>query len=228
MLACQAVTWTDSLDGYCERVGPALLAEPLNFVSNLAFLGAWFAVGRLRRKRDVPRTPGLMIMQTLLFAIGTGSALFHSFANRATMLADVIPILALLVFYLGYFLSQIQRWTPVQTGLGILGFLVLSALAGAVPRAWVNGSNGYLGSWLTLGGLAWWCEPHRSRLRTAALVFTVSLVCRSLDDALCPYWPWGTHFVWHLCNAVVLYQLLAIAVEHTASTAPAPASGSAH
>jgi hypothetical protein len=28
----------DMMDAYCERVGPGLLAEPLNAVSNISFL----------------------------------------------------------------------------------------------------------------------------------------------------------------------------------------------
>ena len=32
--------WMAPLDGYCERLGPGLWAEPLNFLSNAAFLVA--------------------------------------------------------------------------------------------------------------------------------------------------------------------------------------------
>ena len=33
------------MDAYCERVGPGLLAEPLNAVSNISFLLAAWAAG---------------------------------------------------------------------------------------------------------------------------------------------------------------------------------------
>ncbi len=39
-------------------------------------------------------------------------------------------------------------------------------------------------------------------------VFLVSLIARSLDNALCAWWPYGTHFVWHILNAIVLYRLV--------------------
>jgi len=51
----------------------------------------------------------------------------------------------------------------------------------------------------------------RARLTSFALVtvlFAVSLTLRQLDGPLCPAWPLGTHFGWHLCNAAVLYLLV--------------------
>lgn len=44
-----------------------------------------------------------------------------------------------------------------------------------------------------------------SSLLAAAGVFALSLTMRTLDNALCPQWPAGLHWGWHLCNAVVLY-----------------------
>jgi len=39
----------------------------------------------------------------------------------------------------------------------------------------------------------------------AASVFTLSLVLRTVDQAVCPWLPPGTHFFWHLLNPLVLY-----------------------
>ena len=33
----------------------------------------------------------------------------------------------------------------------------------------------------------------------------VSLTLRTLDEPLCGAWPIGTHFLWHLLNAVTLW-----------------------
>jgi hypothetical protein len=40
----------------------------------------------------------------------------------------------------------------------------------------------------------------------------MSLIFRSIDMAVCPELPLGTHFLWHLLNAVVLYLLLRAAL----------------
>jgi hypothetical protein len=51
-------------------------------------------------------------------------------------------------------------------------------------------------------------DPEARAFALAAGVFTVSLVFRTIDEALCQTFPVGTHFLWHLCNAAMLYLLL--------------------
>ena len=43
-------------------------------------------------------------------------------------------------------------------------------------------------------------------------MFVVSLAFRTMDQAVCPAFPLGTHFIWHLLNAGVLYILLRAAI----------------
>jgi hypothetical protein len=52
----------------------------------------------------------------------------------------------------------------------------------------------------------------RRGLAFAALLFAISLTLRSVDMALCPAFPLGTHFAWHILNAAVLYILLRTAI----------------
>jgi len=47
---------------------------------------------------------------------------------------------------------------------------------------------------------------------TGAAVFLVSIAFRSIDNAVCPVLPLGTHFLWHCLNACVLYLLLCAAM----------------
>jgi hypothetical protein len=46
----------------------------------------------------------------------------------------------------------------------------------------------------------------------AAAVFVISLAFRTVDRAVCGTFPLGTHFIWHLLNAVVLFVLLRAAI----------------
>ena len=48
-------------------------------------------------------------------------------------------------------------------------------------------------------------EPEPYILLVAAAVFAFSLFFRSIDSAVCPELPLGTHFLWHLLNGVLLY-----------------------
>jgi hypothetical protein len=113
----------------------------------------------------------------------------------------------------------------VQCWDGRIGFLLENVPAGAQARC-LNGSLGYVpalfamvltGSYLTTSG-------HRAAplILTAAATFTVSLACRSLDQQLCGDWivmghRMGTHFLWHLLNALTLFLLLAAAIRHGGS-----------
>jgi hypothetical protein len=56
--------------------------------------------------------------------------------------------------------------------------------------------------------------PARRDLVLAAMIFTLSLALRTIDAAACEAFPLGTHFLWHLLNAAVLYVLLRAAMRH--------------
>ena len=79
---------------YCERGGdPSFWAEPLNAISNGAFIIAGLVAARqLKRspRRDYALFEWLMI--ALILAIGTGSFLFHTYATVWAIPFDTIPI----------------------------------------------------------------------------------------------------------------------------------------
>ena len=46
------------------------------------------------------------------------------------------------------------------------------------------------------------------------MLFLVSLTARTLDRSACAILPIGTHALWHILNAAVLYALVAAAIRH--------------
>ena len=78
------------VDLYCERTGPALWAVPANALTNLAFIvaGLW-GVREVRWHRTGTFAE---VLAWWVVAIGIGSMLFHAFAVKATIWADVLPI----------------------------------------------------------------------------------------------------------------------------------------
>ncbi|NND48653.1 MAG: hypothetical protein HKN60_00205, partial [Rhizobiales bacterium] len=81
---------------YCERAGVAgLWAEPVNALTNAAFL-----ISAVLILRELSRPPALSPLRqwdiaalaAIVFMIGLGSAAWHVWPIRATLLADVIPI----------------------------------------------------------------------------------------------------------------------------------------
>jgi hypothetical protein len=202
--------WSTPIDQYCERLDPSFGAEPVNALTNAAFIAA--AVMTLmdwRRGGSSDRAVFALIM--VVFAIGLGSFAFHTWATRGAKLLDVIPIG---LFIYGYFLLALRRMLGmpwVYSVVLLIAFMALSiGLAIAVPREVLNGSTGYfpaLGALLVVGWLLKGSAQGRAML-TGAAIFSVSLALRIVDLDICDAFPLGTHFLWHVLNAVLLYLLL--------------------
>ncbi|NKX44556.1 ceramidase domain-containing protein [Roseicyclus persicicus] len=210
--------WTTPIDAYCERLGPGLWAEPVNALTNAAFLVAALA-GAVAALRAGLRDRALWVLIALAAAIGVGSFLFHSFATPWAALADVTPIWAFVALYLYSFGTQVAGVRPLRlvfgTALGLVALIAAmagldAALDGAA--AVLNGSEHYAPALLAM--LVFSVLLHRRHHPLAPLVaaatatFALSLTFRTLDAPLCPALPLGTHFLWHLLNATVIGLLL--------------------
>jgi len=208
--------WFSAVNGYCERGGPGLWAEPLNAVSNASFLvAAWFSWRLSRARAD----RGGQALALILAAIGIGSTLFHTIAQVWAVLADVVPIQLFILVYLA--LATIRFFgTPAWAGVAAaVAFVPLSALLTAGLQATVgglNGSSGYLPVPLLILGYA---IALRSRAPDAARglavgggLLALSLVFRTVDRAVCPSVPFGTHFLWHLLNGAMLWWMIRVLV----------------
>jgi hypothetical protein len=214
------------VDLYCERTSAAFWAEPANFWTNAAFLLAAYLGHRQARQDNLLGDRAIQISLGLLSAIGIGSAMFHGFATRWAEFCDVIPIGAYVFWFLGVWLRQILAWSWGRIGLGFVGLAALSGLFIAmVPSARVGGSEGYFGVALCLLALGWAQRADSRRPKPAYLLyagrlFLLSLVFRSIDLKVCDEFPLGTHFLWHLCNAGVLFLTLKALLLEKASRSP--------
>jgi hypothetical protein len=214
-------SWSTPIDNYCERLDPGFWAEPLNAMTNGAFLlAAIFAFLRWQRAGGRDRASLWLICVTSV--VGVGSFLFHTFANRWSVLADVIPIA---VFIYSYFLLAMRRYLllPWVAALLATGIFILfntqfiKLWLSLFPGLTLNGSVGYIPAALALVAVGILCRmraagPEGRALLLAGSVFAVSLVFRSLDGEICSALPVGTHFLWHLFNAAVLLILMRAAI----------------
>ena len=105
--------WAEAVDGYCERLGPGLWAEPWNAVTNLAFV----LVGLWMWRRSAGIGPA-RVLSAVLVVIGIGSGLFHTFAQTWAGVADVAPILVFVLLYVWYANRHYWRLGPVWSGVG--------------------------------------------------------------------------------------------------------------
>lgn len=209
--------------GYCERAtSHAFWAEPMNAVSNGAFILAAIA-GLLLYLRSGRRDWLAAVLIVLVFMIGFGSFLFHTMPQRWTLLADVLPIQFFAFSYFGLALVRFIGARPAVAVGGTLAFLLasflLEAALGALLQPGMRGSAGYASFVLALFGVAFAVRRRNEDDATArlvglaGLVFALSLSLRTLDQVLCQSVSFGTHWLWHLLNAMVLYLLLRAAIE---------------
>jgi len=212
--------WSIPVDLYCERRDPAFWAEPVNALTNLAFLLAAAAAFVLWR-RSAARDGAVLVLIVVTVLVGLGSFAFHTLATRGASLLDVVPIA---LFIYGYFWFALHRFVglawPRALAATIAFFILSSWFPAQLPRGFLNGSGGYLPAWAAMVGIGAWLtrrrHPAGRPILAAALVFTLSIACRAIDQAVCATTPLGTHFLWHLLNALVLYLLLRAAIVHGA------------
>ena len=204
-----------SIDNYCERTGPEIWSEPLNALTNLAFVAAGIVGIVLCRRHGADRFAVLLSWWAVV--IGVGSGLFHTFANGITLYADVLPIIAFILLLNWYVLTRFLDVRAMMALAVLVAFyLVAGALTGFAPaslREATNGTIGYLPAFLGLLFFGGWLSRRghaaARHMYWAAGLFVVSACFRSVDMALCADVPIGTHFLWHSLNSLVLGVLLA-------------------
>ena len=228
---------------YCERgLSPAFWAEPLNAVTNGGFiLAALAGAVMIARRPSAERSLWQIFFVLNFIAIGAGSFLFHTAPNVDTALADTGPIGVFMLTYLIFSLRRFAGASWLVTALAIAAFIGVIVMSfkmqclngrmgfsldippGAQAKC-LNGSLGYAPALVAMWLIAvWLClkrHPAALLIFAAALTFLVSLTFRSLDQRLCADvivlgHRTGTHFIWHLLNALTLFLLLVAAIKYS-------------
>lgn len=201
------------ITNYCER-GESLWfwAEPWNLWSNLAFFASALACLILlwSRKTNVKSKFWYLTLIAMTALTGVGSALLHTMPIYWTRWFDVVPLSLWILIFLGKFYSSMGFSKSYVVWVYIFFFGLNYIALAHFDSALVVKSNYYyatalmalFGSWLAhLRGF-----PTRY-LWAGTLLFGLSLTFRILDHSICPSFPVGTHFLWHTCNATVIYLL---------------------
>lgn len=182
-----------------------LLVEPMNTFTNIAFVvAAWHAWIFAKRMGLVSFATRLLCL--LSATIFVGSTLFHALATDWARWLDFVPILLFEVCYFYFYLGQMK-------GLALSAVTIVAVI---VTNHWfpgaLYGSAVYGQALLAIAALG---IRHCLRVRTepfllllAAGVFALSLIFRTVDSVVCPLFPLGTHFLWHLLNGLLLYLLM--------------------
>ena len=208
---------TQAIDSYCERTGPEYWSEPVNAVTNAAFLIAAFIMWRRTGAAALPITRALI---AVLAIIGIGSYLFHTHGQVWAAIADTTPIVVYVLIYI--FAANRHYW-----GLSLWPALGLTALffpyaAATVPLFQIvpglGSSAGYAPVPLLIFIYALLLRhrlPEVARgLAIGAATLCLSIFFRSLDLPICGQIPLGTHFMWHILNAIMLGWMIEVLHRH--------------
>ena len=201
--------------GVCERTEPGIWAEPLNVSSSFSFFIAAIMLLRFYLNNKEITSKWILdihILTGTLILIGAASVVFHMAPSYYTELADIIFIV---LFINVYFFSVMVRIAGVQ---GASLFVVYMAFLGSThilvdqfPNA-MNDSIGYLSTMFTLIFIAFYLNirrrPAARAFLIAAMIGVLSLFFRVIDNEICGSFKYGTHFIWHILNAVLIYILL--------------------
>jgi hypothetical protein len=209
--------WTRAIDGYCERTDPSYWSEPVNAVTNAAFLIAAWIMWRRVRGQDLPLAT---LMVVILAAIGAGSYLFHTYAQVWAATADVIPIVLFILLYVFAATRDfLGMGTSISLGVTVLFVPYAAALTGLfalLPFFAVSAPYWPVPLLITVYALLLaFRHPATARgLWIGAFLLILSLVFRSIDEAVCGTVPFGTHFMWHILNGVMLGWMIEVYRRH--------------
>ncbi len=227
--------WTKSIDIYCERITADFWAEPFNALTNIAFiLAAIIGLIVAKKYKKLDFINGLLIL--LAATIGVGSFLFHTYANKWSEYADLIPIALLAVIYIAFSVRRFFNKSWFGVIIVALGFFGISAallyfITPFVPTtlAWLNGSHIYAPVLLGLFAMSFSLLFVRHRavnlMLMATITFIVSLSFRTIDSQICEIFPTGTHFVWHSLNGLMIALLLVAIIKYGKIKAGVSGSG---
>ena len=206
---------SQSIDIYCERLDVGIWAEPINAVTNFAFILAaiimWMRCKNLVEGR---------VLAFLLFSIGCGSFLFHTFAQTWAAILDVTPILIFILTYIYAANRRFLVWSKRMSITGVILFLPYQFLVVSILS-----SIQFLGSsaqYVPVAILIFFYSAllHKSKtnlsreLFVGATILSLSIFARTIDEPLCLIVSVGTHFIWHILNAIMLAWMIEILRRH--------------
>ena len=197
------------------RVGGDLRQGAATKDSRVGFASLRYAPGRGNDKKI-----DLWLLAASLFAIGLGSGAWHLAPSGATVLMDVIPIT---IFINVYIIASLRRlfglgWRKVFGWWGIYQAVGIAAQI-YLPADMLNGTIMYIPTYATLVVMTF-ALTRRDReagkiFATMTTLWSLSLIFRTIDHGICPQFAFGTHFLWHTLNALVLWRLSLVLIRKT-------------
>lgn len=201
----------------CEALhsGESWFSEPLNVLSSALFLVTAFALHYYFRKSQNrhPSAPryfdlDIRLLIGVIYAIGVSSLLLHSIPNSVTEFFDVISISLFIIVFFFSVMLRILRCSTRNIILAFLGFCFFTFSSITYMQSYMNGATSYISTMAALTMVAFYLygknHPSAKHFLAAGQIGIVALYFRSIDTKMCDFMPIGTHWIWHVMNAVLI------------------------
>ena len=144
----------------------------------------------------------------MIAAIGIGSFMFHTMATPFTRWLDIIPIFLFQLLFIRFYTRRVINLPVAVIGILLIVFLAACVYGRQFPDV-INGSLIYAPALLVIFVLGLYHyqsqKMERRLLLGASSLFLLSIFFRSIDNMICAQFVLGTHFLWHILNALVIY-----------------------
>ena len=189
---------------YCERTNFDAFGEPLNAISNLAFILCGLIL-IFRKKMKLSPLPYAVIF------IGISSFLFHYIPTKIFSALDIFSIILFVIIYNTILTKRILNYSNKYSIISSVLLLLISYLVGILFFQTIIGSSSfYLGLLIYMVFISFLLKksPNKKFFLFAIVLFIISIIFRSIDIYLCNFILFGTHFIWHIMNSLVTYFLI--------------------
>lgn len=215
------------IDFYCERIAGNFdhgFGEPLNTITNITFIIASALIFReiFKNKLFKLKNFDIVFLAFTLGLIGVGSSIYHATPSNHTELMDVIPISTFIHLYLISFFIRVLKFKIWQALSVFFAFVFVGYWCGAnLDPQTLNGTIMYIPTYIMLFvmmGFLYLQEKSSAKVKTkhlalTALIWSFSLTFRTIDIPACEItYGIGTHILWHILNAIVLYRLIVLII----------------
>lgn len=194
---------------YCER-GDSLefFAEPLNAISNLAFIFAGLGIYRLLTKNRIQQVEYKTVL-ILILLVGFGSFLWHATRNSFTLLLDAVPTALSFTLIIYILLSKLIANKLIALLIAALllptRFFISSFASTDIISSLIRNAIIFT----TILVLIVWSFKKYGRVALEGLsvlaIYLLAISMRVMDLQTCPTFNIGTHFLWHILNALAVY-----------------------
>ena len=192
----------------CELQSNQLRSQPLNLITNFAFLITSYLIFRLIKNEKV-KDKGIHLLFLTSILIGFGSIAHHTVPTNFTLLLDGIPIYIFLYFGFCQILDILTEKKELAFLLPSL-YIFLNIFISLFIHLPIDSNaltpiiNLFL--FIPIIFIFYKRFGNKTNLFSLSLGFyALATIFFVLDEIICNQLPFGTHFLWHIFNAAAIY-----------------------